>query len=75
MYESYNMNHHSSAGSSGGSSFSSVFETSRDLAGVFAGVGAALNGLPGTDSPTKKWFISISNVYESYFRPRVSSLL
>ena len=52
FHETYCMSH-SSAGSSGGSSFSSVFETSRDLAGVFAGVGAALNGFPGTDSPTK----------------------
>ena len=52
LHDSYNMTHHSCAGSSVGSSFSSVFETSRDLAGVFAGVGAALNGFPGTDSST-----------------------
>ena len=69
------MSHHSSAGSSGESPGSSVFETSRDLAGVFAGVGAELNGFPGTDSSTKIWFISMSHMYESYFRPRVSSLL
>ena len=43
------MSHHSSA-----SSFSPEFETSRDFAGVFAGVGATLlNGFPGASSSTK----------------------
>ena len=61
------MTRHSTAGSSGGSSFSSLFETSRDLAGVFAGVGAALNGFPGTDSPTKILVKSMKYVFSHTF--------